>query len=81
MIVTYGHRYPKGFLPAASVETEADAELLLERCCEPVYIESTQTFGYIASELEKEQTIANLYAFGARLEAEYQKILAERKTC
>jgi len=33
--------------------------------------------GYMAPELHDEQTLDNLYAFGARLEAEYQKMLKE----
>ncbi len=33
----------------------------------------------MAKELETEQTVENLHAFGARLEAEYQKMLAERQ--
>jgi len=32
----------------------------------------------MAQELHDEQNLENLYAFGARLEAEYQKMLAER---
>lgn len=32
---------------------------------------------WMAQELHDEQTLVNLYKFGARLEAEYQKMLAE----
>jgi hypothetical protein len=78
VVVTYGRRCPKGYLPAASVETEADAEELLRRCCETVYVRSEGRTGYVARELEREQTLDNLRAFGARLEAEYQKMLKDR---
>ena len=77
MIVTYGRKCPKGFLPAASVETEAEAEELLSRTCELVTTGKERRPAYIARELEQEQTLLNLYTFGARLEAEYQKMLAE----
>lgn len=74
MIVTYGRRCPEGHLPVASTETEAEAQELIARCCEQVFIASEGRTGYIAPELEREQTLDNLYAFGARLEAEYQRM-------
>jgi hypothetical protein len=76
--VTYGPKCPEGSLPVGSVETEADAEELLSRCCEIVTHGPKREFGYLAQELEKEQTLENLYAFGAKLEREYQKMLKER---
>jgi hypothetical protein len=66
-------------LPAASVETEADAVELISRCCEFVITGPDLRPGWLAPELEAKQTIENLYTFGARLEAEYQKMLKERK--
>jgi hypothetical protein len=77
-VVVYGRRYPEGYLPAFSVDTEAEARELIERCCEPVYITEERRFGHVAPELEEEQTLENLYAFGARLKAEYEKLLAQR---
>jgi hypothetical protein len=78
VVVTYGRRCPAGYLPAFSVDTEEEAQALIERCCELVWIDDVNTTGYIASELEEKQTLDNLYAFGARLEAEYVK-MKERK--
>jgi hypothetical protein len=79
VVVTYGRRCPPGFLPAASVETEEDARELIERCCEMVTVGPSREVGFVAPELEEEQTLENLYAFGARLEKEYQTMLKERK--
>lgn len=39
-----------------------------------------KTVGYLAPELEHNQTLDNLYKFGARLEAEYQKMLRQRES-
>lgn len=61
----------------ASVSTEAEAEELLSRCCERVTTGLELKLGYLAPELEHEQTLDNLYAFGARLEREYQRMKAE----
>jgi hypothetical protein len=69
---------PSGHLPAGSVETEADAEELIARCCERVIVTEEHREAWMAQELHDEQTLENLYKFGARLEAEYQKMLAER---
>lgn len=77
MIVTYGRRCPKGFLPVTSVDTEGEAEELLSRCCELVTYGPDRKIGYLARELEKEQTLKNLYAFGERLEAEYRRMKGE----
>lgn len=79
MVVTFGRRCPKGYLPAGSVNTEEEAQALIERCCEPVWIDQENRPGFIAPELEQEQTLDNLYAFGERLEAEYQKMLKEKE--
>lgn len=79
MIVTYGRKCPKGFLPAASVNTEEEAEELLSRCCERVWITADNRAGYVAPELEHSQTLENLYKFGARLETAYQQMLKERQ--
>lgn len=59
------------------MDTEEEAEKLIARCCEMVFIRGENTTGYIAQELEKEQTLENLYAFGRRLEAEYLKMKEE----
>ena len=79
MIVTCGRRCPKGYLPAGSVETEEEAHELIARCCEQVYVTSENRMAWMAQELHAEQTIENLYKFGARLEVEYQKMLAEKE--
>jgi hypothetical protein len=65
-------------LPAGSVDTEEEAEQLLARTCQRVWIADEGRLGWLAPELEREQTLPNLYAFGARLEAEYQRMIAER---
>lgn len=78
MVVTYGRKCPAGYLPVTSVDTEEEARELIQRCCEPVYIKETEQFGHIAQELEKEQTLPNLRAFGDRLEAEYLKMKQEK---
>lgn len=62
-----------------SVETEEDAERLLARTCERVTTGPDRKMAWLAPELEWEQSIENLYAFGARLEAEYLKMLEEAR--
>ncbi len=61
------------------MQTEEEAKELIERCCEPVYVTSEQRFAYAAQELVEEQTLKNLYAFGDRLETEYQKMLTDKQ--
>lgn len=75
----FGRKPPRGHLIAASVDTEQEAKQLISRCCEPVTYGPQRKPGFLAQELEREQTLDNLYAFGARLEAEYQKMLAEKE--
>lgn len=65
-------------MPVASVDTEEEAQELIARCCELVWVDSENRAGYLAPELEQEQTLENLYAFGARLEKEYQAMLQEK---
>jgi hypothetical protein len=60
------------------VDTEEEAVKLIEECCEPVFITSKQRFGFVAPELENEQTIENLYAFGRRLETAYKAMKGEK---
>ncbi len=73
--MTYGRRCPKGSLPIFSVETEEEAEALISRCCEQVWIGPEHTeLAWLAQELETEQTLENLYAFGKRLAAEYARM-------
>lgn len=57
-----------------SVDTEQEAEELLSRCCELVTYGPNKDFGWLAQELEKEQTLDNLYAFGERLKKEYERM-------
>lgn len=80
MIVTYGRRCPQGYLPAASVETEDEARALIARCCERVYVTTIAREEWMAQELHIEQTLENLYAFGARLEAEYLQMKEEQES-
>lgn len=61
-----------------SVDTEEEAEELISRCCELVTYGPTYEIGYLAQELEKDQTLENLYAFGERLNSEYQKMKGDR---
>lgn len=65
---------PKGLLPVYSVDTELEAQQLIARCCEMVWVSSEKRLGYVAQELEHEQTLENLYSFGCRLAAEYKKM-------
>lgn len=44
-----------------------------------VYITEERRFAYMAQELQDEQTLENLYRFGARLEREYQRMRNEDK--
>jgi hypothetical protein len=79
VIVTYGRKCPPGYLPAYSVDTEDEARQLIERCCVQVWIDSQHTTGYVAQELEQEQTLDNLTAFGERLDREYKKMKEEQR--
>jgi hypothetical protein len=66
--VRFGPKCPRGFLPVFSVNTAEEAERLLVLACQ------TNIDGeFIASELVEEQTLPNLYAFGDRLAAMYEK--------
>ncbi len=78
VVVSYGRSCPEGHLPVYSVDTEREAEELIDRYCELVWIDSLGTTGYIAQELEREQTLENLYAFGHRLDAAYREMKEER---
>ena len=73
----YGRSCPRGTLPVFSVNTNDEAEKLLSRCCERVTYGTDYKVGYIAAELEENQTLANLYAFGDRLAAEYKRMMDE----
>lgn len=46
----------------------------MSRCCELVTYGAKREVGYLAQELEKEQTLENLASFGKRLDAEYRKM-------
>mgnify|MGYP001566969360 CR=1 FL=1 len=72
----FGRTVPidKGFLPAFSVNTEAEARDLLILTC-PTNINGE----YIAPELAEEQTLDNLYAFGERLKRGYAMLNARRE--
>lgn len=80
MIVTYGTVCPKGHLPVYSVNTELEAQQLIARCCEMVWVGREKRLGYIALELEDEQSLENLYSFGRRLDAEYHKMKEEERS-
>lgn len=61
----YGRSVPidDGFLPAFSVNTEAEARQLLTLTCP-----TNRDGDFVAPELAREQTLENLDAFGDRLE-------------
>jgi hypothetical protein len=61
-----------------SVDSEEEADALLRRCCEIVWVDSLNTTGFIAAELEAEQTLGNLQRFGDRLRTEYHKMLKKK---
>jgi hypothetical protein len=65
---------PSGRLPVFSVDTEEEAEQLLNQCCERVTYGPDYRLAWIAAELEQEQTLDNLFAFGNRLKAAYEKL-------
>lgn len=79
MVVTYGTVCPAGHLPVFSVDTEDEVRELIARCCEQVWVGRGLfvRLGYVANELEAEQTPENLYAFGKRLAAEYVRMKGE----
>jgi hypothetical protein len=58
------------------VDTNEEAQELLTRTCERVFVARGEYRGlqFLAPELEKEQTLGNLNAFGDRLAAEYAKM-------
>lgn len=62
----YGVSVPKGALPVFSVDTEEEAERLLQLTC-PTNVKHA----YLAPELVREQTLDNLYAFAKRLKRGY----------
>jgi hypothetical protein len=72
-VVRFGRTVPieDGFLPIFSVDTEEEAKALLILTCS-----SNMAGEYIARELAQEQTLENLYAFGDRLRAGYERIKA-----
>ena len=70
---------PNGRLAVYSVDTEEEAERLLEAACELVFIRGENTTGYIAKELEAEQTLDNLRKFGERLELAHQRMRQTQK--
>jgi len=73
VVVRFGPKCPKGFLPVYSVDTEEEARQLLVVTC------GTNVDGeFVARELVHEQTLDNLYAFGARLKHVHEMI-QERK--
>jgi hypothetical protein len=82
VVVTFGRTCPAGYLPAFSVDTEDEAKELIVRCCEAVWVrdEHGGHFGFIAQELEQEQTLERLYSFGRRLAAEYSLMRSETMT-
>lgn len=61
--------FDEGWLPVFSVGSEAEAHALLTATC-PTNVDGE----FVARELVEEQTLDNLYAFGARI----QKIHDER---
>jgi hypothetical protein len=65
--VRYGRTVEPGALPVYSVDTEEEAEALLTLTC-PTNVDDE----FIATELVVDQTLENLYAFGARLEAAHE---------
>lgn len=70
--MSYGRRTPNGSLPVFSVDTEKEAKDLIVMTC------GTNVLGqYIARELVHEQTLENLYAFGARLADAYKFMKAK----
>jgi len=75
VVVGYGPKgtCPTGRLPVFSVETEEEAEALIQLAC------STNYEGeYIAKELAEEQTMENLQAFSDRLADIHERFFAPR---
>lgn len=65
---------PDGFLPVFSVDTEEEAEKLLVMTCPRDRV----TGEFVARELQHEQTLENLYAFGDRLRVAYKRMKQTR---
>lgn len=69
----YGRTPEPGFLPIYSVDTEEEAyDLLVLACGRNRYDE------FVAEELAQEQTLENLFAFGARLEKAHNVLKESR---
>ena len=71
MIVGFGRSLPKGRLPVYSVGDEAEARLLLAMAC-PMNAHGD----YVAVELAREQTLANLQRFSDRLDCVHEMLKA-----
>jgi hypothetical protein len=73
--VTFGRTCPDGFLPAYSVEDEAEAYDLILATCE--YRPGVPHGHYVAPDLVAEQTLDNLAKFAWRLHKAYQRMKAD----
>jgi len=69
VVVRFGSKCPPGFLPVYSVDTKEEAQQLLVAACE-----RNVDGEFVARELAHEQTLDNLYSFGARLKAIHEAI-------
>lgn len=76
MIVGFGELKdkPEGALCAFSVDTMEEAKQLLVLTCPKNYNNE-----FVAPELVEEQTLENLYAFGDRLQKQYDYLMKERR--
>jgi hypothetical protein len=73
-VVRYGRTVPRGFLSVYSVDTEAEAKMLLTLAC-PTNLKGD----FVAPELVQSQTIENLLKFGDRLAKAHRMMKAKEK--
>ena len=73
----FGTECPEGFLPAFSVGSESEAEQLLTLACHT----DRESGEYIAEELQTEQTLDKLEAFGDRFREIHDKHFLGTEIC
>lgn len=71
-----GRTCPRGHLPVFSVGDEEEAQELLVLAC-PRNLDGE----FVAEELAREQTLDNLFAFGARLARLHDEVLVPNGGC
>lgn len=72
----FGRSLPRGHLPVFSVADETEAHELIVLACPTNYRGE-----YFAPELAREQTVKNLFAFGARLKKLHDEVLVPSGGC